>query len=309
MGLQDSRAARKRWMEMQMRPGKWQNPRRTSRQRPKPMGKPEDLAGIRHRSRYLHDFLPAPGLLLRGPVRFKYAGCTKIASLCRRHGRGLLLLEQDFHHLDASTPSRSLCKAQLHLLHYCRLRECKAVRELTATAQGVLVRQLFSMPADEPSIGRSLRLVSILYKRYSPTARNLTCTEELRDLMGKVPSSPAKQAAEKSWELPVLECDEGCVSAIESCLEEGCSVDALMKLDAAIAKDEKTIEAKLKGKQDAWLQNFLQRSGALRAQLSTMLSRKKSEPWMKQLVKAAQLAFKSSRDGDYPKVGASSYTS
>mmetsp|Transcript_32488 Transcript_32488/g.67033 ORF Transcript_32488/g.67033 Transcript_32488/m.67033 type:complete len:188 (+) Transcript_32488:76-639(+) len=138
---------------------------------------------------------------------------------------------------------------------------------------------------------------------------NLDRSQELRDLMGKVPSSPAKQAAEKSWELPVLECDEGCVSAIESCLEEGCSVDALMKLDAAIAKDEKTIEAKLKGKQDAWLQNFLQRSGALRAQLSTMLSRKKSEPWMKQLVKAAQLAFKSSRDGDYPKVGASSYTS
>ncbi|CAE7560720.1 Shab [Symbiodinium sp. CCMP2456] len=131
---------------------------------------------------------------------------------------------------------------------------------------------------------------------------NLDRSQELRDfLMGKVPSAPAKQAAEKSWELPVLECDEGCVSAIESCLEEGCSVDALMKLDAAIAKDEKTIEAKLKGKQDAWLQNFLQRSGALRAQLSTMLSRKKSEPWMTQLVKAAQLAFKSSRDGDYPK--------
>ncbi|CAE7467384.1 cmd-1 [Symbiodinium natans] len=140
---------------------------------------------------------------------------------------------------------------------------------------------------------------------------NLDRSQELRDFLigGDGGVSPTKEAVAKSWELPVLECDEGCVSAIENCLDEGCSVEALMKLDAAIAADEKTIEAKLAGKQDAWLQNFLQRSGALRAQLSTMLTRKKSEPWMTQLVKAAQLAFKSSRDGDYPKVGVSSFSS
>ena len=43
----------------------------------------------------------------------------------------------------------------------------------------------------------------------------------------------------------VLECDEGCITAIESCLEDGCSVEAMMKLDAAIAKDEKTIKARM----------------------------------------------------------------
>lgn len=109
--------------------------------------------------------------------------------------------------------------------------------------------------------------------------------------------------------MPVLECDEGCITAIESCLEDGCSVEAMMKLDAAIAKDEKAIKAKLKGKEDAWLKNFLQRSGALRAQLATMVNRKTSEPWMAQLIKAASLAFKTSREGDYPKVGPSSYSS
>ena len=30
---------------------------------------------------------------------------------------------------------------------------------------------------------------------------------------------------------PVLECDEGCMTAIFDCLEEGCSVDALLGLE------------------------------------------------------------------------------
>mmetsp|Transcript_14541 Transcript_14541/g.15759 ORF Transcript_14541/g.15759 Transcript_14541/m.15759 type:complete len:225 (+) Transcript_14541:2-676(+) len=154
---------------------------------------------------------------------------------------------------------------------------------------------------------------------------NVDKTQDLRDflLTGQVPSpSPAPEpvapkatkaggssTSKKTWDVPVLQCDEGCISAIESCLEDGCSVEAMMKLDAAIAKDEKVIKAKLKGKEDAWLSNFLQRSGALRAQLAAMVNRKESEPWMAQLVKAASLAFKTSREGDYPKVGPSSYSS
>eukprot|EP00434_Breviolum_minutum_P046170 symbB.v1.2.041603.t1/scaffold8395.1/size6521/2 len=152
---------------------------------------------------------------------------------------------------------------------------------------------------------------------------NLDKAQDLRDfLLGGVPKAPAPETApastsstpkakpakasaapaKKTWDVPVLECDEGCITAIESCLEDGCSVEAMMKLDAAIAKDEKVIKAKLKGKEDAWLANFLQRSGALRAQLAAMVNRKTSEPWMAQLIKAASLAFKTSREGDYPKV-------
>ncbi|CAJ1365015.1 unnamed protein product, partial [Effrenium voratum] len=141
---------------------------------------------------------------------------------------------------------------------------------------------------------------------------NIDKSQDLRDfLLGEKAGAPTKAApkAQESWtHLPVLECDEGCITAIESCLEEGCSVEAMMKLDAAIAKDEKTVKAALKKKEDAFLENFLQRSGALRAQLVAMVNRKASEPWMEQLIKAAKLAFASSK-GDYPKVGALPYSS
>lgn len=156
------------------------------------------------------------------------------------------------------------------------------------------------VPSSEPSSSST--------PKATPEATTKATTKATAKATPKAAASSTK-SAKKTWDVPVLECDEGCITAIESCLEDGCSVEAMMKLDAAIAKDEKTIKAKLKGKEDAWLENFLQRSGALRAQLAAMVNRKASEPWMAQLIKAASLAFKTSREGDYPKVGPSSYSS
>mmetsp|Transcript_79443 Transcript_79443/g.199652 ORF Transcript_79443/g.199652 Transcript_79443/m.199652 type:complete len:105 (+) Transcript_79443:374-688(+) len=58
----------------------------------------------------------------------------------------------------------------------------------------------------------------------------------------------------------------------------------------------------------AWLSNFLDRSGSLRAQLQALTGFQDSDI-VKQMVKAASVAFGGGRKGDYPKVGASSYSS
>merc|ERR1719277_2944895 len=120
---------------------------------------------------------------------------------------------------------------------------------------------------------------------------------------------------------PMLECDEGCMTAIFDCIEEGCSVDALMKLDTKLAEDEEKImnsveEIQVQQKTAytpenagtlAWLGNFLSRSGSLRAQLQALKGVKDSD-FVKQMVKAAALTFGGKRHGDYPKVGVSSYS-
>mmetsp|Transcript_48935 Transcript_48935/g.141768 ORF Transcript_48935/g.141768 Transcript_48935/m.141768 type:complete len:227 (+) Transcript_48935:71-751(+) len=86
---------------------------------------------------------------------------------------------------------------------------------------------------------------------------------------------------------PVLECDEACMTAIYDCIEEGCSVDALMKLDTQLARDEQKIVGTVSELKDtqktaytpenagtlAWLGNFLSRSGSLRAQLQALRRR------------------------------------
>eukprot|EP00441_Pelagodinium_beii_P021581 CAMPEP_0197656110 /NCGR_PEP_ID=MMETSP1338-20131121/40305_1 /TAXON_ID=43686 ORGANISM="Pelagodinium beii, Strain RCC1491" /NCGR_SAMPLE_ID=MMETSP1338 /ASSEMBLY_ACC=CAM_ASM_000754 /LENGTH=138 /DNA_ID=CAMNT_0043231945 /DNA_START=79 /DNA_END=492 /DNA_ORIENTATION=+ len=69
---------------------------------------------------------------------------------------------------------------------------------------------------------------------------------------------------------PVLDCDETCMTAIMDCLDEGCSVEALLKLDTKLATDEQKIadtvekisaankmepSAENSGTM-AWLQNF-----------------------------------------------------
>eukprot|EP00930_Biecheleria_cincta_P094360 TRINITY_DN853_c0_g1_i1.p1 TRINITY_DN853_c0_g1~~TRINITY_DN853_c0_g1_i1.p1 ORF type:complete len:210 (+),score=52.53 TRINITY_DN853_c0_g1_i1:66-632(+) len=120
---------------------------------------------------------------------------------------------------------------------------------------------------------------------------------------------------------PVLECDEGCMTAIFDCLEEGCSVDALMKLDTKLADDEKKIADSVKQLAEvqktaytsenagtmAWLQNFLSRSGSLRGQLQALKGIEDSD-FVKQMVKAASIAFGGGRPTDYPKVGVSPYS-
>mmetsp|Transcript_11062 Transcript_11062/g.20845 ORF Transcript_11062/g.20845 Transcript_11062/m.20845 type:complete len:187 (+) Transcript_11062:65-625(+) len=127
----------------------------------------------------------------------------------------------------------------------------------------------------------------------------------------------------KNMPAPVLEATEATNAAIEECLEEGCSVEALMDLDKKLAKDEATIKKSLddlhssqaeefseEGKEQiAWLSNYLDRSGSLRAQLQAVSTLKAEGDLVSQLMRAAAVAFGGGRKGDYPKVGVSSYSS
>jgi len=121
---------------------------------------------------------------------------------------------------------------------------------------------------------------------------------------------------------PVMTCDEGCMTAISDCLEDGCSVEALMKLDTKLAQDEQQIVENVEALRNAqktafseenastitWMNDFLNRSGALRAQLQTLKSFENSD-FVQQLVKAAAVGFGGGRKSDYPKIGVSSYSS
>lgn len=112
------------------------------------------------------------------------------------------------------------------------------------------------------------------------------------------------------------------MTAIFDCLDEGCSVDALLKLDQQLADDEKkilknveeieTVQKTAYSQENAgtlaWLKNFLSRSGSLRAQLQALQGVKDSD-FIEQMVKAASVAFGGGRPNDYPKVGVSPYSS
>jgi len=112
------------------------------------------------------------------------------------------------------------------------------------------------------------------------------------------------------------------MTAIFDCLEEGCSVDALMKLDSKLADDEKKIADSVTQLAEtqktaytsenagtlAWLQNFLSRSGSLRGQLLALKGVEDTD-FVTQMVKAASVAFGGGRPTDYPKVGVSPYSS
>jgi len=120
---------------------------------------------------------------------------------------------------------------------------------------------------------------------------------------------------------PATEADEKLVSsAIMNCIEEGCSVEALMALDGQLAGDEKRISAAMADAQDAqktslnkdsravaWYSNFLQRMGSLRAQVYAVKDQKDSD-LVQQLMKAMSVSFGGARETDYPKVGVSSYS-
>ncbi|CAK9094606.1 Hypothetical protein SCF082_LOCUS44462 [Durusdinium trenchii] len=122
---------------------------------------------------------------------------------------------------------------------------------------------------------------------------------------------------------PVLEATESTNAAIQACLEEGCSVEALMELDQKLAKDEATIKSTLDqlhssqaeeyseegSEQIAWLNNYLDRSGSLRAQLQAVKTLEAEGNLVAQIMRAAAEAFGGGRKGDYPKVGVSPYSS
>lgn len=133
----------------------------------------------------------------------------------------------------------------------------------------------------------------------------------------------------------VLECDEGCMTAIFACIFEGCSVDALMKLDTKLADDEKKIAGSVQELSEgwqrvwigdgslahafatskfqktaitaevagitAWLNNFLRRSGSLRGQLQVLKGIEDSDI-VKEVLKAASIAFGGGRPTNYPTV-------
>jgi hypothetical protein len=121
---------------------------------------------------------------------------------------------------------------------------------------------------------------------------------------------------------PVIECDEGCMTAIYDCIEEGCSVDALLKLDSKLADDESKIVSTMKALQEqqklnyseenagtlAWLGNFLNRSGGLRAQIQSLKATGAETDFITQMMKAASVAFGGGKKGDYPKVGVAGYS-
>eukprot|EP00425_Heterocapsa_triquetra_P044745 CAMPEP_0195069458 /NCGR_PEP_ID=MMETSP0448-20130528/13758_1 /TAXON_ID=66468 /ORGANISM="Heterocapsa triquestra, Strain CCMP 448" /LENGTH=190 /DNA_ID=CAMNT_0040101065 /DNA_START=49 /DNA_END=621 /DNA_ORIENTATION=+ len=122
---------------------------------------------------------------------------------------------------------------------------------------------------------------------------------------------------------PVMDCDAECMTAIFDCVDDGCSVEALWQLDAKLAEDEAIVDRTiqdLSAQQKlnystesadtvAWLSNFLDRSGSLRAQLQSLVSiAGEDNDFVKKMVKAAAVAFGGGRKGDYPKVGVSSYS-
>jgi len=125
----------------------------------------------------------------------------------------------------------------------------------------------------------------------------------------------------KNLPKPLLEANEATNLAIANCIEGGCSVEALMELDQKLARDEGKIQSSIEEvkavqktafSQDnvealVWFDNFLQRTGGLRAQLQALQGAKDSD-FAKQLVKAASVAFGGGRETDYPKVGVSPYS-
>eukprot|EP00403_Amphidinium_massartii_P032752 CAMPEP_0178433726 /NCGR_PEP_ID=MMETSP0689_2-20121128/33057_1 /TAXON_ID=160604 /ORGANISM="Amphidinium massartii, Strain CS-259" /LENGTH=211 /DNA_ID=CAMNT_0020055769 /DNA_START=97 /DNA_END=732 /DNA_ORIENTATION=+ len=122
---------------------------------------------------------------------------------------------------------------------------------------------------------------------------------------------------------PVMECDQACVVAIEECLEDGCSIEAMQKLDAILAGDEQNIQEIVHAIEEKkhtevapgvspesvyWLENYLQRSGMLRAQIHALKGAEVDRSFLEQMIKAASIAFGGGRKGDYPKVGVSPYS-
>jgi len=126
----------------------------------------------------------------------------------------------------------------------------------------------------------------------------------------------------KTMPKPVLEANEATNLAIMDCLEEGCSVEALLSLDQKLAHDEATIQDTLKkvhasqavefsqaaNEEISWLTNFLDRVGSLRAQLQAVSTLKADSDFIGQFVRAASIAFGGGRNGDYPKSGVSPYS-
>jgi len=132
----------------------------------------------------------------------------------------------------------------------------------------------------------------------------------------------AEPGESQSLPKPVLEANEATNLAIVDCIEGGCSVEALLELDQKLARDEQKIQASIEKVKTAqktaysqenvealvWFDNFLQRTGGLRAQLQALKGTTQDTDFVRQLVRAASVAFGGGRETDYPKVGVSPYS-
>merc|ERR1719461_794526 len=115
-----------------------------------------------------------------------------------------------------------------------------------------------------------------------------------------------------------MDVEDSVADAIQSCVDEGCSVEAMMTLDTILAEKEKMVMSTKSEKADdkaaiAWLDNFLSKTVSLRSQLlaakPAMPSLGKDSDFLKQMIKAAGIAFGATpRGNDYPKIGVSSYS-
>mmetsp|Transcript_48397 Transcript_48397/g.93437 ORF Transcript_48397/g.93437 Transcript_48397/m.93437 type:complete len:203 (+) Transcript_48397:101-709(+) len=140
--------------------------------------------------------------------------------------------------------------------------------------------------------------------------------------LGDVEDDPSAEIDPiRSWksysDVMSMDVDAVVVGAIQNCVEEGCSVEAIMKLDTVLAENEKMVVSEKSKTSDktavAWLDNFLSKTVSLRSQLlavkPAMPSLGKDSDFLKQMIKAAAIAFGATpRGNDYPKVGVSSYS-
>ncbi|CAE8708694.1 unnamed protein product [Polarella glacialis] len=97
--------------------------------------------------------------------------------------------------------------------------------------------------------------------------------------------------ATPSMPQPLLEVNYATSAAIQDCLQDGCSVDALIALEEKIARDEQRIKDVLDELHNlqkteytenavehiAWLENFMGRAGSLRGQLHALKTVKVDE--------------------------------
>eukprot|EP00418_Pyrodinium_bahamense_P095376 CAMPEP_0179043290 /NCGR_PEP_ID=MMETSP0796-20121207/17091_1 /TAXON_ID=73915 /ORGANISM="Pyrodinium bahamense, Strain pbaha01" /LENGTH=285 /DNA_ID=CAMNT_0020739671 /DNA_START=50 /DNA_END=905 /DNA_ORIENTATION=- len=142
--------------------------------------------------------------------------------------------------------------------------------------------------------GRTAASRTVTRRASEPGRVNLAQVQQLRGLLlgEEAAGAGAAAAATERSAIPTLQCDAACIAAIESCIEEGCSVEAIMKLDEALARDEAKVQSLLEREEDrAWLANFLQRTGALRAQLMAVSRNEEHLSFAEQLVRAAAVAL------------------
>eukprot|EP00931_Biecheleriopsis_adriatica_P074396 TRINITY_DN4845_c0_g1_i8.p1 TRINITY_DN4845_c0_g1~~TRINITY_DN4845_c0_g1_i8.p1 ORF type:complete len:208 (-),score=42.78 TRINITY_DN4845_c0_g1_i8:168-791(-) len=118
-----------------------------------------------------------------------------------------------------------------------------------------------------------------------------------------------------SADIPMLECGEACMAAIDECMSSGCSVEAMLSLDEKLAADEQKVKQNMALLKDwrkvdlafsghgmlRWLESCLPRFEALRAELRSAKIQQPQESILAQIGKAIMYPFGFGfRQTDYP---------